>query len=526
MSLTEKIASLLVPEYRCKGGAGPILAGIRKAAPGGVFLYPDSSADFRATALTLKSELRTVPLILSDLEDNEYFADKPYLDVPDLMCLSATGNPALAFRMGEAVGAEFRSLGIDWALGPNFDINANRNNPITNTRSFGDRAATVRRFGMSFARGLQAGGILATAKHFPGDGLDDRDQHLATSSNEMGIARWRRSFGNLYRLIGSLPLPAVMMGHISLPDYPAPRGEDRAWPSCIRKSVISGLLRRECGFKGLVISDAVDMGGVLAWGGREEMLIRMVNAGVDMLLFSRYEEDLETLARAVKVGLIDRGRIDEAALRVAALKARSASRPGLTGAAGKPHRPGEGALLRKQVAEASLSLVHVGKGPVVGPPVPAGRVLSISVTNIPHLHTRRLDSLLRRGGWSVKGIRLKPDSAPEPIADLSSFDCIIVSAIIRPSWGTNDIRINRHNARFLWMSLLGKRRPPVFFLSFGSPYLYRDYLFADACCNAYSPSPFVQEAVYAWLSGRISARGRSPVKLDWSAHPPKPRGNG
>ena len=242
------------------------------------------------------------------------------------MAVAATGDADLAYRLGLACGREASALGVRWAYSPVVDMDLNFRNPITNTRTFGSDPDRVARFGTAYIKGVQETGVAATAKHFPGDGVDERDQHLVTTVNDLSCEEWDATYGRIYKACIDVGVMAVMVGHIALPAYskklrPGIRDEDIR-PASLAPEITTTLLRDKLGFNGLVATDATVMAGMMMAMDRAQAVPGAIAAGCDVFLFTRnLAEDFGYMRAGVESGLLTEERLTEAARNVLALKA-------------------------------------------------------------------------------------------------------------------------------------------------------------------------------------------------------------
>lgn len=246
--------------------------------------------------------------------------------VGDPIKLAATGNPEYAYQQGFIGATEGSAVGCRGTFSPVVDIPTNWQNSAVATRSFSDRAQTVIDFAVPNMKGIQAAGLAATAKHFPGDGVDERDQHYSNSVNTLSKEEWDATFGRVYKAMIDGGVEMVMAGHIMQPAYqkffnPGMTEQD-VLPASLCKELLTDLLRKQLGFNGLIVSDASHMVGMTCHMKRSEMLPTALNAGIDMILyFNDAEEDFGYLREALKNGSLTWQRIDEALTRILGMKA-------------------------------------------------------------------------------------------------------------------------------------------------------------------------------------------------------------
>ncbi len=241
----------------------------------------------------------------------------------------AGGDPATAYRIGLVSAREAGSIGVNWLFNPVCDVYRNWRNTIVNTRSYGSDPDRVLEMCRSYIRGVRDSGfpIAVTAKHFPGDGTEERDQHLCMGCNDLGVDEWEETFGKVYRGLIDEGVEAVMVGHIAqraLSKKYRPEYTDAdILPATLAPELLNDVLRRELGFNGVVITDATQMIGFNAAEKRETALPHAIAAGCDMLLFANDpEEDLSYVREGIRSGVITQERLQEALLRILGLKAK------------------------------------------------------------------------------------------------------------------------------------------------------------------------------------------------------------
>jgi beta-N-acetylhexosaminidase len=238
----------------------------------------------------------------------------------------ASGNEKLAFNAGFVSGVEAAAVGCNWNFDPCADILINWRNTIVNTRAYGTNADDVIKHTSAYIRGLKESNIASCAKHFPGDGTEERDQHLVLGVNELSVEEWDASFGKVYKHLIDEGLMTIMAGHIALPEYqyklnPNLKYED-ILPATLSPELISGLLKDQLGFNGLVVTDASHMIGMAAAMKRRDYVPAAIAAGCDMFLFfPEHDEDFNFMLDGYKNGVITEERLHDALRRILGLKA-------------------------------------------------------------------------------------------------------------------------------------------------------------------------------------------------------------
>ncbi len=239
----------------------------------------------------------------------------------------ASGSTEVAYNAGLVSGREMRAIGANLNFDPCVDILLNWRNTIVNTRAYGTTADDVIRYTVPFVEGQRESGILTCIKHFPGDGSEERDQHLVLGVNELEPQEWDDSFGRVYRAHIDNGVEMVMAGHIALPHYsqlldPSLADAD-ILPATLAPELIHGLLKTRLGFNGAVITDASHMLGMTSAMRREDYVPAAIAAGCDLFLFfNDLAEDFAFMKAGVENGVISRERLDDANRRVLGLKAK------------------------------------------------------------------------------------------------------------------------------------------------------------------------------------------------------------
>ena len=241
--------------------------------------------------------------------------------------IGATNKPEYAKSMGYISGAQIKATGCNMAFAPVVDITYNWECEETLLRSYGNDHERVATMGKAFMDGLhETEGVYCCAKHFPGNGQDYRDAHIANNVNHFTHDKWMTTYGHVYKTLIDGGLDAIMGGHILMPEYMAEINPDitadTIMPGTLCKEIMTDLLRGELGFNGMVVTDASHMVGMTNRMARKDMLPAAINAGCDMFLFfNDPQEDYDTMLNAYKTGIISEERIVEALTRILGLKA-------------------------------------------------------------------------------------------------------------------------------------------------------------------------------------------------------------
>ncbi|MBB4510249.1 glycoside hydrolase family 3 protein [Rhizobium leguminosarum] len=495
---------------------------IASLRPGGVTRFFTADLEFERRVISdLVAKSKVPPIISADLEGSRHsFAfGTPVLGQ---LGLAAVDDVQATEKSSEILAREGRAMGVRWSVTPVIDINAAFRSPIVGTRSYGSDVSKIERHAVAHVHGLQRNGVAATAKHWPGEGYDDRDQHLVTTTNPLSMDEWKETFGRLYRTLITEGVLAIMSGHISLPAYIRSKMPDAGLeafrPASVSRLLNVDLLRDELGFNGIIVSDATPMGGLSAWGHHLDTLPDIIANGCDMILFSDApEEDMAAVKAAVEDGRITQERLEEAVLRVLALKAHlKLFQPSdvLPDEAEVRHllaHPDSVAASREYIGR-SPTLVKDVNGIFPLDPAKTKRVLLVDGGIIHPLMPQPLEfllpALLRKEGFEVTIDR--PDIVPTP----DDFDLVLYtlgdeSLLVR---GRIFVDWHRMGGGGLFKAMY---RPwtniPSAMISFGHPYHLYDAPRVPAYINAYSTMDSVQEAVVDCMLGRKPFLGTNPV---------------
>ncbi len=265
-------------------------------------------------------------LIAANIEAGGNGAVSDGTKLGEAIACAATGDTNSAYYMGYYGCKEAVAVGCNWTFAPVVDIDVNWRNCVIPMRCFGCDPDTVLNMSLAYMRGTKDAGIACCMKHFPGDGCDERDQHLVTTCNDRTCDEWDATYGKVYRGMIEAGVPSVMVGHITLPSYSRAFCPDihdsEIMPATIAPELLQGLLRGKLGFNGLIITDATHMVGITSRLRRRDFIPRMLMSGCDMILYYRnHEEDVGYLKEALKDGRLTMERLDEAVHTVLAFKA-------------------------------------------------------------------------------------------------------------------------------------------------------------------------------------------------------------
>ncbi|REB05223.1 beta-N-acetylhexosaminidase [Sporosarcina sp. BI001-red] len=337
MTLEEKVGQMLMPDFRTMNGKDvteltpEIEQLVKKYHLGGVILFRENVVTTEQTARLVSDYQKTSEkygLLMSiDQEGGIVTRLQSGTDMPGNMALGATRSEELAGKVGEAIGEELNSLGINMNFAPSFDINNNPDNPVIGVRSFSEDPELTAQLGVAYTKGLKGTGTSGTAKHFPGHGDTAVDSHLGLP--EVPYDKERLKQVELYPFQKAMEagVDAIMTAHVTFPKIDATTviskkdGTEINVPATLSYKVLTELMREEMGYDGLITTDALNMGAIADHFGPVDSVIRAVQAGTDLVLMPVGLESVATgLVEAVRSGEISESRIESSVERILSLK--------------------------------------------------------------------------------------------------------------------------------------------------------------------------------------------------------------
>ncbi len=489
--------------------------------------------DIYTTAITINKlqEISDVPLLISaDFERGGPMRIRRMTPFPEAMAVGAMRRPDLAYKMGEIVAAESRAIGVRQNFAPVVDVNNNPFNPVINIRSYSESPKLVAEIAAAYAQGMQAGGVIATAKHFPGHGDTDVDSHYDLP--KLSVSRSRLDSVELYpfKYLIENGVMSIMMAHLEVPALE----KSKQVPSSLSKSVTTDLLKNEFGFKGLIITDALEMKGVTKIINIDEAAIRAVEAGVDILLLPPDEDAaIDAIRDAVHKGRISERRIDSSVAKILAIKQwlkldenRLVDVNKIPEIVSKP----EHWNISKEIAQASITVVKndnlipvswkkkiaviivsdaddyrtdINRSSNASPNEKAGDYL------LSQIRTRR--SVAQTIHLSPRSNKIDFDAASSQI---KSSDVAIFALFVKTRSRLNLLGLQQHLIDFINSAISehGKRAKNLV-ISFGTPYVVGVIKNPDAVMFAYSDGELSVEAAVEVLFGEIKAEGKLPVTI-------------
>lgn len=494
---------------------------------GGMLYREGPGEELRQAHKVLQDASRIPLLIASNLEyggngsaiEGTYFGRE--------MLVAATADEEKAYQLGKVSCSEGAAVGVNWSFAPVVDLDWNYHNPITNVRTFGADLDTVIKMGKAYIKAAKEEGVATSVKHFPGDGIDERDQHLVTSVNTLSCERWDATYGAIYKEMIEAGTLTIMAAHIAMPAYEE-RFEGvkvkKVIPATLSPNLLQHLLREKLGFNGLIATDASPMVGFCSACDRETAVPLSIESGCDVFLFNRnMDEDFRFMQEGYEKGILTEKRLEEAVKRILAAKAAM-------GLVEKQKAgtlvPGPEALelLRcekhdrwaRECADEGVTLVKDTQNLIPITPQKHKRVLLEMMGDFDsneRVCAEFVQKLSAKGFevtvYEPEGFEVMEDS----VTDFKKrYDLILYVANIETASNKTVSRLNWHT-----MFGLGNNMPwmvhelPVMFVSVGNPYHLLDAPMVKTYINGYCNSDYVIDAVVEKILGESKFKGKSPV---------------
>lgn len=465
--------------------------------------------------------ISSIPLLnTADFETGAGFRIAGATAFPRMMAFGAARDEQLAFEAGRVTAEESRALGVHVNFAPVVDVNNNPRNPVINTRSFGEDPNLVGRLASAYIRGMAAGGMLGTLKHFPGHGDTDTDSHLGLPIIKQPRERLERLELPPFRAGIAAGAGAVMTGHIEMPALdPSPNT-----PTTLSAPIVTGLLRKELGFNGIIYTDSMGMAGVTALYDPGHAAILAVKAGNDVVLHSPDDgRAFAALRDAVKSGEIAAAQVNTSVERILRAKARlGLHRSKLVNLDAIPNVVGTRAnlALAQQVSERSITLIKDARGDVPLTIARDAQVLYLSVLDYPGgwriaAPSRTFIPELRQRWPNVTAIEISDRSTPAELelvrAMAPRFDAVIACVFVRSASGSGRLDLAPGPQRVL--QEIARTKKPFVAAFFGNPYVATFLPELPAMLLTYDFYDRAEAAAVRAIAGEIPIGGKLPIAL-------------
>ncbi len=498
-------AALLNPNYPSGGSVG------RKGDPLAA-----------ATFLNRLQQASAIPLLTTaDFEGGAGYILNGTTRLPRAMAIAATRDPQLAFKAGQVSAIEARAVGVTVDFYPIFDVNNNPRNPIINIRSFGEDVGLVSEMATAYMRGIQAGGALATAKHFPGHGDTNVDTHLGLAVIEHPRERLDKVELPPFRAAVDAGIDAFMSTHIILPALdPAP-----GIPATLSRPILTGLLRGEMKFNGLIFTDSMSMYAISKNFGNDKAAVMAVKAGVDFVLHSPDDDAaFKAIKAAVESGEISRDQVDQSVERILRVKARLGLHRSRivdvneveTKIGGRAHE-----AVNAEICERALTLLKDDRNQV---PLKVGKdanILYLSVIDYPSgwregVPSRTFIPALKKRWPNVTALEISDKTTPSELDMVKVLtrraDAVVASVFVRIASYSGRMDLSPQAVSLL-ESVANDQQKPFVTVIFGNPYTAMALQKLPAQLLTYEFTDAMETAAVRALAGEVAIGGKLPITL-------------
>ena len=530
MSLREKLGQLLLIDYKVHllgGGLKTAEQAVREYHIGGFWIERGMAPDKLRRATTRLQNIAETPLfIAADYERGAGYNGDYMTELPSAMSLGASRDARLAEQAGRVVARESRALGVNLVFAPVVDVNNNPRNPIINIRSYGEDPAVVSEMAEAFVRGAERNGLLTTLKHFPGHGNTDTDSHsdLSRVSGSRSELEQMELFPYRQLLRAKVKPSVVMTGHLAVPAL-----EPANIPATFSKKMLQGLLREQYGYDGLIITDGLNMGAVTKNYSYEDIILRPIEAGADLLLLPQNPvRAIQILENAVLTGRLTEERIDESVRRILKAKERieipkaayTTDSEDLVGSIAL-EIGAEGLELAQMIADRAVTLLQNENKTL--PIAENARVALVQMTygkgssSITRAMTAFARNLKNQSLQVTECRSFENDRACDAqtattrgiLNQVEAADVVVIAMFLRPSERRGNVGLNPDQAALATQIMNTGRK--VVLVTFGNPYVIDAYPKADAIVATYDQTVHSAQAVARQLTGQLKAYGQLPV---------------
>ncbi len=476
---------------------------------------PQPSETYRRFTQRMDAALRIPALFGLDDPGSRHGTD--LVDLAGVPTLGASGSEEIMEKYGKYLAMNARALGGNWVWAPNVDI-PNRFNVVSIMRQLSSDPQVLVKLSLAMVCGAQENGLAMGAKHFPGkDKIEYRDSHFADSINRSSKEEWWKGQGKVFQAMIDGGVWSIMAGHQSFPAVDNTRLNGNYIPSTLSRKIITGLLKEEMGFRGVVVTDAIEMAALkTAYPDKEDLFVALLNAGNDVILNVKRLDYIDIIERAVKDGRVAESRIDDACQRILDMKEKM----GLFGPREEvvmtPTLRQEILQFNTEVAEKALVL-QCDKTKLL--PLDPGKIKKVAIICSSHSDTFHKEMHVMQEEFERRGIqvhlqrRLTGYEEIQKIADENDLILYLHFAKTHVPMGGTGLYCEEC-AHFFFALSEGKEKSVG--VSMWSPYIYYDYASnMDTYIHAFGITPASQAAIVKALFGEIGFTGKYPYEEPW-----------
>ena len=492
---------------------------IKEIKPGGIFLTGMSSEKIKMYTEMVNKYTKVPVIVASDIENGPETAVKGTGYLPHPMAWGACDDEKLIEKAGKIVGSICRENGVHCTFSPIVDINYNFRSAECNIRAISDSPKEVVKIASALVRGLEDNdNMVACAKHFPGQGIDERNSHFVTTINSLSKEEWMATYGYVYKEFIKSGIGSIMMGHSALPAFQKEFDECGPLPAVLSYSLMTEFLKGELGFDGCIVSDAMSMIGVAAMvKDLKNLAVDFINAGGDMILFPE-PTDFDTLLKAVKSSKLSKARLIDAVKRVFRLKERVKIFADQKHVLNKKYTTKELSVVSQEIANRSIKVVR-DYNKILPLKVPAkSRILMINLLE-PHFHKlpsgNEFDAMrkeLEDMGFIVDVMTNPKHKVVQEC--INNYSAVLMNCkMSSKDYHGGSLRIGWNNVMVMWRGYV-LQHPKFVFTSFGDPYKLFDMPYLKEYINAFSFTDESQIAAINVIFGKIKPTAKNPISFD------------
>ena len=488
----------------------------RDSKVGGFIFFKGTSSGYASLSNKLQSLSETPLLISADFERGTGMRVTDGTLFPNNMAVGAANNYELAYKMGFCIANESRALGVQQNYAPVCDVNNNPDNPIINVRSFGEDPALVSKMSEAVIKGLQDGNVIATAKHFPGHGDTKIDSH-----NDLPVLNFSMDRLNKIELVPfknaiQNNVKSVMIAHLSFPEL-----ENKPnVPASLSENIVQDLLINQLGFKGLVVTDALNMKGITKYFSTSEVALMCVKAGIDLILMPIDEEEtINAIESAVKNGKISEERINRSVKKILAAKEWLGlfdNRYVNESEVSKKVNTQESNALAQQIADESITLVKDNRN-ILPLKSKNGKTLLINLSDgNNNINAGYFSEQMKYTNANTDEVNYFSEISSNELNGLISkadqYDVVIAAIYAKVRYGTGKISMLPSQVQLL--NSLNSTGNKLIVISFGNPYLLKEFPEINNYICAYGDADVSVKAAIKAIYGDITFKGKLPVSID------------
>ena len=509
MSMEERVGQLFM--IRAHSDLGPehirsVREQISKYHVGGLCFFQGTPAK-HAELINSYQELSEFPLMIAI--DAEWGGGMRFkesaMSFPRQLTLGAIQDNSLIYDMGVEVGRQLKQLGIHVNFAPVVDVNNNPRNPVINDRSFGEDRYDVTAKGYQYMKGMQDAGIMACAKHFPGHGDTDVDSHLDLPVINHDVRRLDSVELYPFKVMIDKGLQSIMVAHLNVPAYDPTSN----LPTTLSPYVVDTLLRGELGFDGLVFTDALEMKGVTKHHSTDDIMLKALNAGNDMLVLpENMGNAFAAVMNAASEGRVPAERLEESVKRILRSKVRLGMLRGEPADLNADMFPGTALGLKQQLYEKSLTVVANSEEVLPIRDASGKKITSLMIGQESRTaFQKRLNSYSDAKHISVTQEQL-PARKKALLDLLAQQDLVVVGVSNLNKYASKNFGLRDETVSFIRQL---DERANVILVVFGSPYALMHFDNLPTVVMAYESDPMMQDVAAQALFGAIASEGRLPV---------------